>query len=201
MFLATVNMKSWFLLLLFCISAHANDFRLVGTNLYDFTFADANSGYRVCGKVSKVYPKSVEVTIQYGIAYQRYMFGDPAGLISPSDMSGMKAGDPDAIERGVAVANMLNSSDYAPNRHWLEARSMQIVHTNGTTVHAALIQTDETPQQVHDAMGETLCNVDSFEVIPIDESDMPTVDSDDTALRQWLNRRGDWRARCKSHKF
>lgn len=43
------------------------------------------------------------------------MFGDPTGLISPSDMSGMKTGDPDAIERGVAVANILNSSDYYSN--------------------------------------------------------------------------------------
>ena len=112
---ATANMKSWFLSLLFCISAQANDLRLVGTNLYDLTFADAKSGYRVHGTVSKVYPQSVEVTIPYGIAYQRYMFGDPTGLISPSDMLGMKADDLDAIQRGVAVADMLNSTDYYSN--------------------------------------------------------------------------------------
>jgi hypothetical protein len=91
--------------------------------------------------------------------------------------------------------------NYVPNRQWLEARSMRIIHTNGTTVHATLIEADETPQEVHDAMGETLCNVDSFDVIPLGESDVPSVDSDDSALRQWLNRRDDWKAWCKKHKF
>jgi len=90
--------------------------------------------------------------------------------------------------------------NYVPNRQWLEARSMQIIHTNETTVHAVLIETDETLQKVHDAMGETLCNVDSFEVIPINESDVP-ADSDNTTLKQWLNRRGDWKAWRKKHRF
>ncbi len=91
--------------------------------------------------------------------------------------------------------------NYVPNRQWLEARSMHIIHTNRTTVHAVLIETDETPQEVHDVMGQTLCNVDSFEVIPIDKSDVPAVDSDDPTLQQWLNRRVDWKTWRKKHKF
>ncbi len=108
-------MKSWLLLLLFCAVAHAGDLRLVGTNLYDFTFADTRSVHHIRGKVSKIFPKSIEISVPNGIAYQRYMFGDPTGLISPSDMLGMKAGNADAIQRGVAVANLLNSTDYYSN--------------------------------------------------------------------------------------
>jgi hypothetical protein len=87
--------------------------------------------------------------------------------------------------------------DYAPNRQWLNARSMRIIQTNETTVHVALIETEETSQEVHDAMGETLCNVDSFNVIPIEE----VVPSDDSTLLQWLNQRNDWKEWCKKHKF
>jgi hypothetical protein len=102
------------LLLQFHVLAYAGDFRLVGTNLYDFTLA-SKSIYRARGTISKIYPKSIEVTVPAGIGYQRYLFGDPTGLISPSDMLGMKADNVYSIERGAAVANMINSTDYYSN--------------------------------------------------------------------------------------
>lgn len=49
------------ILLLICASVRANDLRLIGTNLYDFTYADY-SVYGIHGQVTKIYPKSVEIS-------------------------------------------------------------------------------------------------------------------------------------------
>jgi hypothetical protein len=74
------------LCLFMAVPLFATDLRLVGTNLYDFATADAKSGYRVQGTLSKIYPQSIEVTIQCGIGYQRFKFGtDSLYAISDAD--------------------------------------------------------------------------------------------------------------------
>ena len=106
-------MKSVLLILLLCGSVEAGDFRLVGTNLYDFSGAGPNSCYRVRGRISKVYPQSTEISTAH-LYYQRYVFPAPAAsalamsILGPNDVLAMKAGDPQAIERGVTVARAIN---------------------------------------------------------------------------------------------
>ena len=106
-------MKPLLLLLLFCASVQANDFRLIGTNLYDFSSPGANSRFRIRGMVSKIYPQSIEIHTFYRL-YERYVFPAPAAsalalnLLGPQDVLSMKAGNMDAIDRGVAVAQMIN---------------------------------------------------------------------------------------------
>jgi hypothetical protein len=47
-------------------------------------------------------------------------------------------------------------------------------------------------------MGETLSNVDDFEVIPLAEAEL--TDSGDDILLRWLGQRDDWIEWCASHK-
>ena len=108
------SVKLLLLLLLFCASVQANDFRLVGTNLYDFSSAGANSRFHIRGTVSKMYPQSIEVHTFYQL-YERYVFPAPGAsalamsLLGPQDVLSMKAGNMDAIGRGVAVAQIINA--------------------------------------------------------------------------------------------
>ncbi len=88
--------------------------------------------------------------------------------------------------------------DYAANRQWLEARSQRIIYTNRSTIHAVVIQTNETLEEIHDVMGATLSNVDDFKVIPIDDADL--TDPDDSILLRWLDQRNDWKEWRTSHK-
>jgi hypothetical protein len=88
--------------------------------------------------------------------------------------------------------------DYASNRQWLDARSQRIIYTNRATVHAVVIEANETLQEIHDFMGETLSNVDDFEVIPLAEAEL--TDSGDDILLRWLGQRDDWKEWCASHK-
>ena len=106
-------MKPLPLLLLLCASVQASDLRMIGTNLYDFSSAGINSCYRIRAKVSKIYPQSTEIITPY-LFYERYVFPAPgasalaSSLLGSSDLMAMKAGNQDAIQRGVAVARMIN---------------------------------------------------------------------------------------------
>jgi hypothetical protein len=89
--------------------------------------------------------------------------------------------------------------DYAPNSQWLEARSMRIAYTNRSTIHAAVIEADETPQEIHDMMRETLPKqTDDFDLISIDRSEVADLDA--TALSQWLENRADWKEWRARHR-
>ena len=101
-----------------CVACiRADDLRLVGTNLFDFSDAGANSRFHVLGTVAKIYPQSVELHSFYSY-YERYVFSVPGAsslamsLLGPKNVLAMKAGDMDATSRGVAVADMINSLPY-----------------------------------------------------------------------------------------
>ncbi len=57
-----------------CISldglAFGQDFRLVGTNLYDFSLAGPKSVYCLRGEVTRVYPQTIELLIRTGTSLQ-----------------------------------------------------------------------------------------------------------------------------------
>ena len=59
------------MLLLYSASVRANDLRLIGTNLYDFTLAGDKCVYRIRGQVSQVFTKAVQVGIPTGVEYER----------------------------------------------------------------------------------------------------------------------------------
>lgn len=68
-----LDMKSLLLLFFFCACANANDLRLIGTNLYDFSLVSSGKVfcvYHIAGTVARCYPKAA--TIQYcsGIKYR-----------------------------------------------------------------------------------------------------------------------------------
>jgi hypothetical protein len=87
-------MKSIFAFLFLCRTAfaqfeHPNDFRMIGTNVYDFTYAGSPahpSGYLLSGTITRIYPKSVEVSIPSGTVFipdvdsiRKSMFEDGPG--------------------------------------------------------------------------------------------------------------------------
>ncbi|MGD0251924.1 MAG: hypothetical protein ABSC01_04445 [Verrucomicrobiota bacterium] len=55
-------MRNFLILFLLCASVRANDLRLIGTNLYDFTYASQKSIYRINGQVTKIFPNSAEIS-------------------------------------------------------------------------------------------------------------------------------------------
>jgi hypothetical protein len=88
--------------------------------------------------------------------------------------------------------------DYAANSQWLSARSQRVLLTNQATVHAVMIEAEETLSEIDDFMGETLSSVDDFKVILIDDSDVPPSGED--AALDWVNQRDDWARWRGSHK-
>jgi hypothetical protein len=85
---------------------------------------------------------------------------------------------------------MVWDDGYSSNEQWFSARRFQRIHDLGTR-HALLLVTDETVEEIVQGLNETLSNVDSLEVIPLDSSEVEGLGS--TALRRWLTRRDDWK--------
>jgi len=89
--------------------------------------------------------------------------------------------------------------DYAPNSQWLEARSMRIAYTNRSTIHAAVIEANETPQQIRDWMDQTLCKqTDDYTLLELCSQEVAGLDA--TALSRWLENRADWKEWRARHR-
>ena len=83
------------------VQSHAlgQGFRLIGTNLYDFSFAGPASRYRMRGEATRLYPQSVELSIRTGTSLQ---FDNS----SPAAADALKYGGPEEQLRLMAAMRM-----------------------------------------------------------------------------------------------
>lgn len=115
----------WLLFLLSSLSVAASDFRLVGTNLFDFSSMTSDPAFHVSGRVIWVYPQSIEVAIQVGNSHKHMGVSDFVEFPGPPEPP-PPVGDVILVEKWNDAAQIFDGFDYCLNPDF---RDIYLLHS------------------------------------------------------------------------